>query len=416
MSRKVAENILKGTISNPPSKSDGQRVLLAAALAKGVSTVSNLGNSNDVLVMLRNIEILGAQVIQISPSIVQIKGIDNFPEQAQVDIGESGLGLRLLTAVCACHSGTHKFIGHGSILKRSQNFYKQNFDSKEIKIKSNNGFLPIEISGTLVGGKYLVDGSMSSQYISGLLMGLPLLKENSILEVTNLKSTPYVSMTLNTLNHFGIEIEQTNFPHFKIKGNQNYESTNYKVEADWSSASYWLVAAALGNEITLTGLNLESYQADRAMLKALETANCEVIVEEGRIKVNGNFRASFSFDATDCPDLFPALVTLAAFCDGVSILKGVRRLINKESNRGLVLQTEFAKLGLKIELIDNEMRVHGGSHLKSARLDSHNDHRIAMCLAIAGTKINGGVSIENPEVVSKSYPEFWNDLERLIIR
>jgi 3-phosphoshikimate 1-carboxyvinyltransferase len=283
-----------------------------------------------------------------------------------------------------------------------------------VEVKSTNGFLPIEVQGPLKGGTYTVDGSQSSQYISGLLMALPLLNEPSELCVDNLASKPYVQMTLNTLENFGIQIQHDNFERFLIAGKQEYIPCFYQVEGDWSAASYWLVAAALGAEITISGLSMTSLQADKKMLDALIVAGCNLHFSSDGISVKGNEKKAFQFDATHCPDLFPALVSFAAFCPGVSVISGVKRLKNKESDRGLSLKREFEKLGVLIELVDDEMRIHGVNSIDGNTVYSHNDHRIAMCLAIVGLFSRNGVMIENAEAVVKSYPDFWKDFESVI--
>lgn len=411
MIKSVQQMELKGTILIPLSKSDGQRAILAAALAKGTSQILNFGKSDDELAMLRNVQLLGAET-KINGTVLTITGIKQFPENITLNVGESGLGLRLLTSICAANKGTQTLSGEGSILNRDQSFFENHFALMGIEVRSNQGKLPLEIKGKLLAGKYTVDGSESSQYISGLLMALPLLNGDSELTVMDLKSKPYVEMTLDTLSKFGINIRNASNTYF-IQGNQTYRSTNYTVERDWSSASYWLVAAALGHSLIIKGLNFETKQADIALLEALKKANCRITTENDCVSVDGSERCAFEFDATDCPDLFPALVTFAAFCKGTSTIKGTHRLSNKESDRGLILQKEFTKIGLPVEIIGDEMIIHGGVPLKSAEVDSNNDHRIAMCLAIAATKIKNGLSIHGAKAVSKSYPQFWNDLESL---
>ena len=412
MKQNIKRSFLEGELTIPPSKSDAQRAILCAALSHGSSIIRNYGQSKDVLAMLNNAAKLGAKLFY-SEDGLRIEGTNEFPNNIELNIGESGLGLRLMAGVCANHQGTQILTGEGSILKRDQSFFEKYFPQNGVEVDINNGKLPLEIKGQFGGGEIIVDGSESSQYISGLLMGLPLLERSSVLKVENSKSTPYISMTLDTLNQFGIEIENDNFEAFVIDGNQKYVACDYTVESDWSSASYWLVAAAIGNQLTLRGLSLKSKQADIKMLEALKNANCNVSSVSDVIKVDGLMRQAFTFDATDCPDLFPALVTLAVFCEGKSTIKGVSRLANKESDRGLVLQKEFGKLGVRIEINDDVMDVFGGGELKSNTLSSHNDHRIAMCLAIAATKIEEGVEIDGAEAVSKSYPEFWEHLKML---
>ena len=412
MKQSVKRSSLCGELFIPPSKSDAQRAILCATLSHGSSRINNYGSSKDVLAMLNNADKLGAKLFY-SESKVRIEGIKSFPKNADLNVGESGLGLRLLAGVCANHSGTQTLTGDGSILNRDQSFFEKYFPKNGVEVVSNKGKLPLEIKGQFTGGNITVDGSQSSQYISGLLMGLPLLKVDSVLNVENSKSTPYISMTLDTLEQFGIEISNNNFHQYQIKGGQEYTVCDYTVESDWSSASCWLVASAIGNPLALRGLNLLSKQADIKMLEALENANCNILIEDGMIQIDGLLRKPFSFDATDCPDLFPALVTLASFCEGKTTLKGVSRLSNKESHRGFVLQQEFEKLGVRIEINDDVMTVFGGVELNGANVCSNNDHRIAMCLGIAGTKIDGGIEIDGAEAVSKSYPEFWEDLSNL---
>lgn len=413
MNQVISSCTLNGEIVSPSSKSDGQRAILAAGLSKGVTVIQRIGDSDDELAMLRTIFQLGAKMEGVFADFTAIRGIQQFPAKAELNAGESGLGMRLITGVCAGQEGEFSINGEGSLLKRPQLFFEQHLTQMGVRVVSNDGFLPITVQGPMVGGKVEIDGSASSQFLSGMLMSLPLIKEDSVLIVRNLKSIPYVQMTLNTLKAFGIEVEHENFEQFSIRGNQTYTCEEYTVEGDWSSASYWLVASALGHSISISRLNLESAQADKALLKMLMDANCIVNLEENAISIDGSNRIPFTADATHSPDLFPALVTLAAFCDGISTISGVHRLKNKESDRGIVLQQEFAKLGLKIELNGDEMLIHGGSELTAAHVDSHNDHRIAMCLAIAASKIEGEMTISGAEAVSKSYPGFWDDFGKV---
>lgn len=403
----------KGIIHIPSSKSDSQRAILAAALAKGESTLINVGKSLDEFGILQSIQTLGAKVEQIEDTKYLIKGIQNFPQNAEIDIIESGLGCRLITNVCATQSGTYKIIGKGSILTRPMLFFENTLPQIGVKVTSNNGFLPIEIQGPVTGGNIEISGKDSSQYLSGLLMGLPISQSDTYITVNELNSLPYVEMTLNTLLKFGINIQHQNFENFIVGGKQRYISCTYTIESDWSSASYWLVASALGLDIELTGLTLASYQADKQILKAFEAANCTIEFIDKKLKIKGKHRKPFRFDATNCPDLFPALVTFAALCDGKSEIIGVNRLAHKESNRGIALQQEFEKLGVTIVLDENTMHIYGKDYIEGGNVNSHNDHRIAMCLAIAGLLAESKVEIEGAESVGKSYPEFWNHLENL---
>lgn len=404
-----------GMIDIPPSKSDSQRAILAAGLSEGVSQLQNAGKSQDELVMLRFIQEIGAQVREIEPGKLEIIGTKKFPSKASFSGGESGLSTRLMIAICAAHQGQFTIDGEGSLLKRPMDFYENQLPQMGVEVKSNAGFLPLHLQGPIRAGAFRVDGSQGSQYVSGLLMALPLLKANSILEVENLVSRPYIDMTVNCLKHFGIKIEHRQFSYFSIEGSQQYKACDYQIEGDWSSASCWLVASALGANLSVSGLNPVSLQADWFILKAFEAANCQVIWSDNVLKIDGHARKNFVFDATNCPDLFPALTTLAALTEGTSVIYGVKRLAGKESNRGLALQSEFGKLGIKIHLLGDEMHIEGQAKIDGGMVQSHNDHRIAMCLAIAGMFATQAVEIEEELAVNKSYPDFWKDFDGLLV-
>jgi 3-phosphoshikimate 1-carboxyvinyltransferase len=403
-----------GTIAIPASKSDTQRALLAASFAKGKSILRNLGCSEDDEAMLSSIQQLGATVYKNITNEIEVIGIDQFPSNITLQCGESGLGSRLLIALCACHSGEFKITGEGSLLKRSMSFYLDLFNENSIQATfTNQSFLPLSFNGGLKPGEFIVDGSQSSQYISGLLMGLPLLKGDSKLIVQNLTSTPYVDMTVQTLKQFGIQIERAANEIFLIKGNQEYQPVDYTIESDWSSASFWLVASALGQDIRVSGLSLESLQADRKIIDILISADCKINVENGLITIDGTNRKAFEADLTHCPDLFPIMTIFALFCKGTTTLYGVERLVNKESNRGEVLQEELSKLGVQIQLKENTMVIEGVEEISGGTISSNNDHRIAMAFAILGMFSKSPITIESAEAVSKSYPNFWEELNGL---
>jgi len=402
-----------GNVLIPSSKSDGQRAILSAGLAHGISKLKNIGTSADELSMLENIRYLGAEISENEDDF-SIKGTTNIPNLLSINVGESGLGARLISSFLMTQKGKFEINGVGTLTSRPMTFFKENFKGKILQIRDHNGFLPLLIEGPYLGGKLTVNGADSSQYISGLLMALPLAENDSELFVEDLNSKPYVQMTLDTLTKFGVEISHDNLRHFKIKGNQKYLPTNYTIESDWSSASYWLVASALGKKISVEGLNRNSSQADRAILKAFEAANCTVEYCEKRMSVRGEERKPFSFDATDCPDLFPTLAVFAALTTGVSTIYGLSRLVNKESNRALTVKTEFEKLGISIHLDEsiNAMIIEGKDKINGGRVNSNHDHRIAMSLAILGLFAENSIQIDYSEAVNKSYPSFWEDLRK----
>lgn len=412
---KIKPGKYRGAIQIPPSKSDSQRAILCAALANGKSILKNIGSSHDEMAMLQTIQILGAKVIQTTGSQIEIYGIESSEKlkSLQIDCGESGLGLRLITPVSTYFSENVMITGQGSLRSRKMEFFQAYFPQMGIDIKLNDNKLPIRLSGNFHPGNYEVDGSESSQYISGLLMALVLNNHNNILKVNNLASADYVKMTLKTLQEFGIRITESNET-YSILAGQDYKPATYTIDGDWSSASCWLVASALGADISVKGLSMSSLQADKAILKAFIESGCRINQDENGISINGTMRKPLNFDATDCPDLFPALAVYAAFTIGVSSIKGIHRLENKESNRAKSIQSEFQKLGIEVKLENNEMIISGITTVKETVVESHNDHRIAMALATIGLVSNTPISITNPEAVSKSYPAFWNHLNKLV--
>ena len=412
MTRKIRKVQLQGEVNAPPSKSDGQRALLLAALSKGTSTIEHLGDSEDEQAMLQCIKDLGAEVC--------VKEGDYFISQinpkrtVELHVGESGLATRLLVPVCAALFYSSFISGNGSLLNRNMSFFKRTLPQMGVQVELANRKLPISLNGRLQSGTYEVDGSESSQYISGLLIALSLLESESKLLVKNLKSAPYLKMTLKTMKAFGVKPSQLNFEEFIFSGEQQFQSCDYKVEADWSSAGYWLVASALGHQVKVKGLNMSSAQADRMILDAFLSSDCRIIRENEMLSIDGVKRIPLDFDANDCPDLFPTLAVFGAMTEGISKIRGVHRLRNKESDRAAAILSEFGKLGIKVEITDDTMLIHGGAELIGGVVDAHHDHRMAMSLAVLGTFADSEVQIEGGDAVRKSYPGFWDDLEKLI--
>lgn len=402
-----------GEIVVPASKSDGQRALLCAALASGVSKISGLGISKDEQAMLTAIQALGAEVLEREHTLY-ITGMRKPEKSVTLHAGESGLGFRLLCGTAGAFSVPVTLTGSGSLLARPMAFWDEVFPKLGVSVTSNRGFAPLTICGPYRVGNAQADGSASSQYISGLLIGLVKSGLAISLEANNLVSGAYVDMTLETMRAFGVTVYRSgntfSYPHAG-----SFRAAEYRVEADWSSAGYWLVAAALGHSIVVRGLNQQSKQADKALLEVLVSSGCTLHWEENRLQVTppeAGLKA-FDFDAGNCPDLFPALVVLASQCAGTSRISGVGRLRHKESDRAASLQDEFKKMGLAIEISGDVMEIPGTTALMGAVVDAHNDHRIAMCLAIAATIASGETTISDAACVSKSYPEFWEHLDKL---
>lgn len=395
-----------GTITVPPSKSDAQRAIVAASLVpEGHSIIQNCGESADVKAIIESVQLLGAQVSWDFTSLI-IQGISDFPAKCQLNVGESGLGLRMLAGVLASADGDFSLHGKGSLENRSHGFVIEALKNCGVQVESNDHRLPIFISGKLKSGVFTIDGSQSSQHITGLLMGYARAKLPVELRISAMKSSPYLEMTRDTLKQFGVEVNFENDTFF-LDGASNFHATHYSVEGDWSGASYPLVAAALGHELVTKGLSMKSKQADKQLIDFLINSGCQVGVTSDGIQVNGTKRNPMVADLTDCPDLFPAAVAYAASTFGSSRLKGIHRLRNKESDRALALQLEYSKLGVEITFDGDELVVKGVEKILAGRVDAHGDHRIAMALAITSLNAHSTIEIQGAEHVNKSFPDFW---------
>ena len=403
----VSQNIDKRQVEVPASKSYAQRAILAAALSEEISIIRAYGTSDDVNNCIKVAGEMGANVnlIDVHPKTLQIKGRQNQPD-SNWHVGESGLGARLSIPIAAAITENCRISGEGSLLKRPMNVHITALTDLGIEVKSDGGCLPIETNGQLKGGQLNLNGTDSSQYFSGLLMALPLLKEDSQLTINNLASRPYLDMTIEMLHKFGIQIKEEGDT-FYINGKQTYHGLEYDVEGDWSGAAFWVVYGALKQSIGIHGLYKDSLQADRTILKVIEACGAQSEWKGNELIVSPGSLKTFEFDAWNCPDLFPALVVLAAGIEGESIIHGVDRLKHKESDRGAVLQAEFAKLGLSIKIEGNQMTIVGTGSLQSGEIHSNNDHRIAMAGAIAAVLTPQGIIIDGAEAVNKSYAEFW---------
>ncbi|MEM4633789.1 MAG: 3-phosphoshikimate 1-carboxyvinyltransferase [Candidatus Anstonellaceae archaeon] len=408
----VSPSEVKGGAFTPPSKSATIRAFAAAALADGKSTITNPSDCDDALSALKCIKALGSAISYRDCKVI-VEGRSGKIE-SKLDCGESGLCIRMFSSISALFDRRMILVAKGSLKKREVGFIEAPLKSLGAECSTNNGFPPVKVKGPISGRHVFIDGSHSSQFLSGLLIALPLCASDSTIYVANLKSKPYITMTLNLLREFGIKIRPSNdFSKFSIFGNQYYKPSKYIVEGDWSSASFLLVAGAIAGKVKVKGINPSSCQADRAIIDGLIRAGASVKTTKNTVEVQSNTPLrGFEFDATHCPDLFPPLAVLACCCKGKTRLKGASRLKGKESDRGKALVSELGKLGAKIALRGDVLEI-VGSRLHGGIVDSHNDHRIAMACAIAGLVCERGVSIKNPQCVKKSFPRFFDVLENL---
>jgi len=414
---------LIGSQIAPASKSSMQRACAAALIHIGKTIIHNPGHSNDDLAALDVIQKLGATVIKATPTSgklystsIEINSNGVKPNGPSMNCGESGLGIRMFTPIAALSSQLISIEGKGSLVKRPMHFFDEILPLVGVKVQSQKGFLPIQIQGPLVPSNITIDGSLSSQFLTGMLMAYAATEMQDIeIKVIDLKSKPYIDLTLAVLNAFGWKVTHTNYESFRFLAHTPLEPIiEYTVEGDWSGAAFLLVAGAIAGPIKVKGLQLDSTQADKKIMEALLSAKASIKFEEEGILIGpSNGLIAFEFDATDCPDLFPPLVALACVCKGISKIKGVSRLAHKESDRGLTLQIEFAKMGIQIELVKDEMYIHGGSQIQSTTVFSHHDHRIAMASGVAALVANGPIEITEAEAINKSYTDFFTHLQAL---
>lgn len=421
--------VVAGKVSAPASKSESQRALFAALLAEGENRIRNLSNCDDVIACRKVIEHFGARYSRDRGGIRIIGAGREFAQRLRgqklfVNCGESGLCLRMTCALAASVAGEVHVDARGTLLLRPAAFMEPALKQLGCKFATSGGFPPMIIQGNPEFSsrgelELQVDGSDSSQFLSGLLFAMPCRLSDTRITVNNLKSKPYIELSLSVLRAFQVQVEvNSDYSEFYVPGGQSFTASDYCVSGDWSGAAFLLVAGAIAGEVTVSGLDFKSSQADQAVLAALERCGARVMLEPdndgtmGSVTTGKRDMQAFEFDATDCPDLFPPLAVLACACTGQSRIWGVSRLIHKESNRAAALMAEFSKLGCLIDCRGDVMLIEGRP-LKGSRVKSHGDHRIAMALGVAGLIADGPVEIENKAVVSKSFPEFFEVLGSL---
>jgi len=403
-----------GTIDIPASKSHAQRVLACALLNPFETTIIGLGLSDDEQAVLKALDVCGAEIRSIENQLV-IRGINMAVlSSRQLSISESGLASRMLTPLMALTHEPITIQGHGSILNRPMYFFEEILPKLNVQISNDDGKLPLTVCGPLIPKNITVNGSLSSQFITGLIMayvGSPLTK-NEVITVENPTSIPYIELTIQTLQDFGHDVKFDG-SQIHFNGPYKWKETEIQIEGDWSSAAFFMVAAALFGSITFENLSIDSTQADTAILHVLESFGAEIIIEENSVSVKKKDLRSFHFDATNAPDLFPILAVLAAYGTETSSIKGVHRLFSKESNRAEVILSEFSKFGLKMNIENDTLFIEPQTSYTGAIIDPHDDHRIVMAAAIFALGAKDKTTLLHPEVCAKSFPSFFEVLESI---
>ena len=426
MTVQIQPSEIKGRLFAPASKSSMQRAVAAALLKKGQCVLKNPGHSNDDNAALRVISALGATIEKNVDGTIMITSEGVKPIADTVNCGESGLGIRMFAPIISMSPNPISIEGEGSLLSRPMDFFDEVLPQLGVNIHSNNGRLPLKLKGPIIPRNISIDGSLSSQFLTGLLMAYSASNASDVtIKVNNLKSRPYIDLTLQVMNHFGLKLpvnkhyEEFYFPSTEKENGlsqvANLKSIEYEVEGDWSGTAFLLVAGAIAGSVEVMAIHNTSTQADKKIVDALLDAGANVEVSADKVMVKKSKLEGFDFNATDCPDLFPPLVALAAHCNGLTRIRGLRRLKHKESDRGITLKEEFEKLSTQIDLLDDEMLVYGngGVFVKNQVLNSHHDHRIAMACAVACLQSDFDVQIRNADAVNKSYPDFWQHMRTL---
>lgn len=397
---------LNGTVIAPPSKSMAHRAVICASLAAGRSTIKNIQLSDDILATIEGMRSFGA-IISYDDQTLTIDGIRNgsAKEIRTINCNESGSTLRFLIPLATLFTGQTHFIGQGQLGKRPLEPYQNLFDAQSLHYsQATTENLQLSVSGPLTPGIYEMRGDISSQFITGMLLTLPLLSGDSVLKITtHLESKGYIDLTLSVLQAFGIVIEQNETgQEFHIKGQQAYTARDYTVEGDYSQAAFWLSANALGNELLVNGLDSDSLQGDQAIVSILDTLN------------GGSTKSECVIDGAQVPDIIPVVALVAALSKGKTKIINLERLRIKESDRLVATQKELAALGARIKIIDDSLLIEGVSELSGGQeVWSHKDHRMAMMLAIASTVCKEPIHIKDTDCVKKSYPNFWETFQQL---
>ncbi|MDD3766954.1 MAG: 3-phosphoshikimate 1-carboxyvinyltransferase [Eubacteriales bacterium] len=406
---------LSGSVSIPPSKSLCHRAIICASLAKGISIINNIGNSEDIDKTIEAMKALGAQIKREDTRLI-IDGSKTFSvlEPTALDCGESGSTLRFLIPLALHCKVPVTYTGKGRLGERPLDSYYQIFNRSGIKYKHTNERLPLTVYPGDISGTIEIEGNVSSQFVSGLLLSLPLYNFNSEIRITTpLESRGYVDMTIDVMRKFGIDVRNNNYHSFKVSGGQSYRPFEYTVEGDFSQAAFFLAAGALGSFVVCKGLNSSSLQGDREIIDIIKRMGGEVVIENDNIAALPAKLKGVEIDASQIPDLVPILTVLGSLAEGETIIKNAARLRIKESDRLSAITQQLNALGATIIEKNDGLVIEGISSLKGGTTSGCNDHRIAMSVAIASTCCDEEVVLNDSDCVKKSYPHFWQDFKIL---
>jgi 3-phosphoshikimate 1-carboxyvinyltransferase len=390
--------------------------LVAASLANGQSILRNALKAEDPQLTAQALTQLGAN-IKWQDDTVLVRGLGGrwAPQTEPIYLGNSGTSLRLFTALAALGQGNYYLTGTPRLCQRPVGELLEALGRLGVQAASErgNGCPPVIVRGGLVGGRTWLSGAVSSQYLSALLFIGPLAPQGLEVEITgDLVSKPYVDLTLEVMEDFGISYYRNGYHYFQIPRGQSYLHRDYAIEADASSASYfWAAAALTGGRVTITNLSMDSAQGDIDFLAVLGSMGCNISALPEGLTVTGGELQAITVNMANMPDLVPTLAVLAGFAEGETVITGVGHLRHKESDRLGAVAAELSKMGVKAEVTEDGLRIRGGQP-HGAEINTYDDHRLAMSFAVAGLRAPG-VKIADPDCVAKSFPEFWEYFHKI---
>lgn len=405
----------KVSVEAPPSKAHTLRSLIIGSLAEGITVIEKPLLGQDQLNVIRCLNALGIKIEQ-QPQQIIVHGSAGVyrPIADKLNVGESGVGMNFLTSAVCLSDKPIIITGAKRITERPIAEIIKGLRQLgcEIECLQNEGFPPVRIQGGGIrGGRCQISGRECSQYFSSIIVSAPYAQKPIIIICTDeLTEKPYVDITIQMAAEFGIQTVNNNYKEFVIPQGK-YEGRTIKIEGDYSSASFFfLVAAICGSTVTVTNLNVDTKQGDRAFVDLMSEMGCRIKTETDRIAVDGHILRPIERDMSDIPDLVPPAAIACAFAEGVSRLTNIGHLRHKECDRLAVMASELQKMGVEAQCDETSLTIEGNRKAHGAVIDPHNDHRIAMSFAVAGL-VTGAQQIENPQCVAKSFPDFWERFE-----
>lgn len=405
---KFSPFVPNGTVNVPPSKSDVHRAIICAAMANGVSRISPVALSNDIKATIGCIKALGADAV-LENNVLTVDGTNMYKNKtALLDCGESGSTLRFFIPIAAVGNINATFVGKGKLPQRPIGIFTEALPKAGTVCKTEGG-LPLEIKGQLKSGIFEIPGNVSSQFITGLLLALPILEGDSEIVLTSpLESVGYTAMTIRTMKQFGVNIQATE-KGWHIKGGQSYKTCDYTTDGDWSQAAFFMVLGAVSGKVTVKGVAKDSTQGDKKCAEILARFGAKVTQLDNEVTVEKGELKAITIDASQIPDLVPVLSVCAAFAEGTTKIINAERLRIKECDRLKATAELLNNLGGKVKELSDGLEITGGSSLKGGNLNGYNDHRIVMSAAVCAARSDEDITATFAMSINKSYPDFYID-------